>query len=42
MKEKRVILMTKLADFEQKNQEFLLNAGTYYRSDYIGVHLLKN
>lgn len=42
MREKRVILMTKLADFEQKNKEFLLNAGTYYRSDYIGVHLLKN
>lgn len=34
--------MTKLAHFEQKNRNFLRDAENYYRSDYIGIHLLKN
>lgn len=42
MNEKRIRMMTKLADFEQRNEESLRNAGDYYRSDYIGIQLLKN
>jgi hypothetical protein len=42
MNEKRVILMTKLANYEQKHKRQLQEAGGYYRSDYIGIQLLKN
>lgn len=42
MNEKRIRMMTKLADFEQKNGRWMRNAEGYYRSDYIGIHLLKN
>lgn len=42
MNEKRIRMMTKLADFEQRNREDLYRAGNYYRSDYIGIQLLKN
>ena len=42
MNEKRIRMMTKLADFEQKNHSVLRNAEDYYRSDYIGIHLFKN
>lgn len=42
MNEKRIRMMTKLADFEQRNQKILGDAENYYRSDYIGIHLLKN
>lgn len=42
MNEKRIRMMTKLAHFEQKNRNFLRDAENYYRSDYIGIHLLKN
>ena len=40
--EKRIRMMTKLANFEQQNYPLVKDAKTYYRSDYIGVHLLKN
>lgn len=42
MNEKRIRMMTKLADFEEKNREDLYHAENYYRGDYIGIHLLKN
>jgi len=42
MNEKRIRMMTKLADFEQRNREDLYRAENYYRSDYIGIQLLKN
>ena len=42
MNEKRIRMMIKLADFEKRNHKELRNAETYYRSDYIGIHLLKN
>jgi hypothetical protein len=42
MNEKRIILMTRLAAFEQKHKRQLQEAGGYYRSDYIGIQLLKN
>jgi len=42
MNKKRVRMMTKLADFEQKNARMLREAKGYYRGDYIGIQLLKN
>ena len=42
MSEKRIRMMTKLADFEQRNRKLLQNAGEYYRGDFIGIRLLKN
>lgn len=42
MNERRVRLMTKLAEFEQDNKVDLDRVKTCYRSDYISVHLLKN
>lgn len=40
--EKRVRLMTKLADFEENHELDIEDVRTYYRSDYIGSHLIKN
>lgn len=40
--EKRVKLMTKMAVFEVKNDSELYKVQTYFRSDYIGSHLIKN
>ena len=42
MNEKRIRLMTKLADFEQHNGEMLYKAGTYYCSDYVSAQMMKN
>lgn len=42
MNEKRVRLMTKLAAFEEEHHGMIRQAGTYYRSDFVGVNLLKN
>lgn len=42
MNKKRIRLMAQLAIFETENEEMLRQAGTSYRSDYIGMHLLKN
>lgn len=38
----RVALMTRLARYEKKEEKRYLKIGKYYRSDYIGVSLLKN
>lgn len=40
--EERVRLMTKLAMFEKKEEANSLRIAKYYRSDYIGLALLKN
>lgn len=40
--EKRVKLMTEIAIFEQKNKTELYKVQSYFRSDYIGAHLIKN
>ena len=40
--EKRIYLMTKLALFEKSHKEQLKGVNTYFRSDYIGRHLIKN
>lgn len=40
--EKRIKLMTKLAEFEQDKGADIELVRTHYRSDYISVHLLKN
>ncbi len=42
MNRKRIRLMARLAIFETENEEMLRQAGTSYRSDYLGMHLLKN
>lgn len=42
MNKKRIRLMTQLAIFEKENSRMLKEAGTCFRSDFIGVHLLKN
>ena len=40
--EKRVRLMTKLAEIEQRDDAMIEQARSYYRADYVGIHLLKN
>lgn len=39
---KKVQLMTKLARYEKQEEKRYLKIGRYYRSDYIGIVLLKN
>lgn len=40
--EKRIKLMTRMAIFESRNEEELYKVKNYFRSDYIGVHMIKN
>lgn len=40
--ERRIRLMTKLAEFEQESKDDLELVKTSFRSDYISSHLLKN
>lgn len=40
--EKRIYLMTQLALFEEQHREQLDGVQGYFRSDYIGRHLIKN
>ena len=40
--EKRVRLMTKLAEIELRDDAMIEQARSYYRADYVGIHLLKN
>lgn len=42
MNKKRIRLMTQLAIFEKENSRMLKEAGTCFRSDFTGMHLLKN
>lgn len=42
MNKKRIRLMTQLAMFEKEHGKMLGQAGTCYRSDFLGMHLLKN
>lgn len=39
---KKIQLMTKLARYEEQEEKRYLKIGKYYRSDYIGIALLKN
>lgn len=39
---RRVRLMTRLAICEKKQEKALRCAGAYFRSDYIGIHLMKS
>lgn len=40
--EKRIYLMTQLALFEEHHRDQLEGVSTYFRSDYIGRHMIKN
>lgn len=42
MNEKRIYLMTRLAIFEESHKEQLQSVRTFFRSDYIGRHMIKN
>lgn len=42
MNEKRIYLMTKLAIFEEHHKEQLNGVRTFFRSDYIGRHMIRN
>ena len=42
MNEKRIYLMTRLAIFEESHKEQLQGVRTFFRSDYIGRHMIKN
>ena len=42
LNKERVRLMTKLARYEQREGKRYLKIGRFYRSDYIGIALLKN
>lgn len=42
MNEKRIYLMTRLAIFEEHHKEQLSGVRTYFRSDYIGRHMIRN
>ena len=42
LNEERVILMTKLAAYEQSEGKKMVAAGKYFRSDYIGIQVLKS
>ncbi len=38
----RVILMTKMASYEENEGKKNVNIGNYFRSDYIGIQVLKS
>lgn len=42
LNKEKVRLMTELARYEQREEKRYLKIGKYYRSDYIGIALLKN
>ena len=42
LNEKRIRQMTELARFERREKNGALRIGKYFRSDYIGIALLKN
>lgn len=42
LNEERVILMTKLAAYEQSEGRKMVAVGKYFRSDYIGIQVLKS
>ena len=42
MNEKRIYLMTRLAIFEEHHKDQLQGVRTFFRSDYIGRHMIKN
>ena len=42
LNEERVILMTKLAAYEQNEGRKMVTVGKYFRSDYIGIQVLKS
>ncbi|QOV20073.1 hypothetical protein INP51_03730 [Blautia liquoris] len=42
LSEERIELMTKLSLFEKREEKRYLRISKYYRSDYIGISLLKN
>lgn len=42
VREEKIKIMTKLAILEQDQGDMIKKAKTYYRSDFIGGHLLKN
>ncbi len=42
LNEERVVLMTKMAVFEEREGKKSLDIGSYFRSDYIGWQVLKS
>ena len=42
LNEERVVLMTKLAAYEQNEGRKMVAVGKYFRSDYIGIQVLKS
>lgn len=42
LSEERVILMTKMASYEEHEGKDNIKIGNYFRSDYIAVHVLKS
>lgn len=42
LSEERVILMTKMASYERNEGKKNVSVGNYFRSDYIGVQVLKS
>lgn len=42
LNEERVILMTKMASYEENEGKKNLEIGNYFRSDYIGIQVLKS
>lgn len=42
LNEERIILMTKMASYEEKEGKKNVQIGNYFRSDYIGLKVLKS
>ena len=42
LNEERVILMTQMASYEENEGKRNVNIGNYFRSDYIGIQVLKS
>ena len=42
LNEERVILMTKMASYEEKEGKKNVSIGNYFRSDYIAIQMLKS
>ena len=42
LNEERIILMTKMASYEENEGKKNVNIGNYFRSDYIGLQVLKS
>ncbi len=41
LNEERIILMTKMASYEEKEGKKNISIGKYFRSDYMGIQVLK-